>query len=173
MDKDNIYVLRDIDCFMSVTEAILEQGLTLENRIIEKKVIESNYYLSKQLNVPLATKLFYLCRVRYVEGIAQSIEKTYIEYSKVEGLEEYDLGNTSFYGLLLKEYGIQVYETQEELLLVEAKREEKRLLGLEGKCEILLNRGTSYVSKNDHEPFEYFEMSSLPSFYRYRSVSEI
>ena len=49
MDKDNIYVLRDIDCFMSVTEAIREQGLTLENRIIEKKVIESNYYLSKQL----------------------------------------------------------------------------------------------------------------------------
>lgn len=83
MDKDNIYVLRDIDSFMSVTEAIREQGLTLENRIIEKKVIESNYYLSKQLNVPLATKLFYLCRVRYVEGIAQSIEKTYIEYSKV------------------------------------------------------------------------------------------
>ena len=39
MDKDNIYVLRDIDCFMSVTEAIREQGLTLENRIIEKKVI--------------------------------------------------------------------------------------------------------------------------------------
>lgn len=173
MDKDNIYVLRDIDCFMSVTEAIREQGLTLENRIIEKKVIESNYYLSKQLNVPLATKLFYLCRVRYVEGIAQSIEKTYIEYSKVEGLEEYDLGNTSFYGLLLREYGIQVYETQEELLLVDAKREEKRLLGLEGKCEILLNRGTSFVSKKDREPFEYFEMSSLPSFYRYRSVSEI
>lgn len=65
----------------------------------------------------------------------------------MEGLEEYDLGNTSFYGLLLREYGVQVYETQEELLLVEAKREEKRLLGLEGKCEILLNRGTSYVSK--------------------------
>lgn len=75
MDKDNIYVLRDIDSFMSVTEAIREQGLTLENRIIEKKVIESNYYLSKQLNVPLATKIFYLCRVRYVEGIAKSIEK--------------------------------------------------------------------------------------------------
>ena len=33
MDKDNIYVLRDIDCFMSVTEAIRVQGLTLENRI--------------------------------------------------------------------------------------------------------------------------------------------
>lgn len=156
MEKDNIYVLRDIDSFMSVTEAIREQGLTLENRIIEKKVIESNYYLSKQLNVPLATKLFYLCRVRYVEGI-----------------EEYDIGSTSFYGLLLREYGVQVYETQEELLLVEAKREEKRLLGLEGKCEILLNRGTSYVSIEDHEPFEYFEMSSLPSFYRYRSVTEI
>lgn len=173
MDKNNIYVLRDIDSFMSVTEAIREQGLTLENCIIEKKVIESNYYLSKQLNVPLATELFYLCRVRYVEGIAQSIEKTYIEYSKVKGIEEYNLENISFYGLLLKEYGIQICKTVEELLLVEAKREEKRLLGLEGKCEILLNRGTSFVSKKDREPFEYFEMSSLPSFYRYRSVTEI
>ena len=42
MDKDNIYVLRDIDCFMSVTEAICEQGLTLENRIIEKKGAVTN-----------------------------------------------------------------------------------------------------------------------------------
>ncbi len=38
MDKDNIYVLRDIDSFMSVTEAIREQGLTLENRIIERHI---------------------------------------------------------------------------------------------------------------------------------------
>ena len=37
MDKDNIYVLRDIDCFMSVTEAIHEQGLTLENLGKEEK----------------------------------------------------------------------------------------------------------------------------------------
>ena len=173
MSKDNIYVLRDIDCFMSVTKAIEEQGLCLENRIIEQQIIESNYYLSKQLNVPLATKLFYLCRVRYVEGIAKSIEKTYIQSSKVPGLENINLKNKSFYGILLKEYGIQILETNEELLLVEAKREEKRLLGLEGKCEILLNRGNSYIIKNDHEPFEYFEISSLPDFYRYRSVTEL
>lgn len=37
MDKDNIYVLRDIDCFVSVTEAIREQGLTLENRLLKRK----------------------------------------------------------------------------------------------------------------------------------------
>mgnify|MGYP000609308664 FL=1 len=92
MDKDNIYVLRDIDCFMSVTEAIREQGLTLENRIIEKKVIESNYYLSKQLNVPLATKLFYLCRVRYVEGIAQSIEKHMLNIRRWKDLKNMILG---------------------------------------------------------------------------------
>lgn len=98
MDKDNIYVLRDIDCFMSVTEAIREQGLTLENRIIEKKVIESNYYLSKQLNVPLATKLFYLCRVRYVEGIAQSIEKRILNIRRWKDLKNMILGIHRFMG---------------------------------------------------------------------------
>lgn len=170
---NNIYVLRDIDGFMSLTKAIREQGLDLKNKIIEQKVIESNYYLSKQLNVPLATKLFYLCRVRYVEGIAQSIEKTYIESSKVKGLEKISLENESFYKTLLKKYGIQIVETSEELLIVDAKREEKRLLGLEGNCEVLLNRGYSYISQQDHEPFEYFEMSSLPSFYRFRSVTEL
>lgn len=173
MKKDNIYVLRDIDSFMSVTKSIREQGLSLDNKIVEDKIIESNYYLSKQLNVPLATKLFYLCRVRYVEGIARSIEKTYIEYSKVEGLEKIPLENESFYGVLLKNYGIQILETSEEVLLVDAKREEKRLLNLEGNSEILLNRGYSYISTPEHGPFEYFEMSSLPSFYRFRSVTEI
>lgn len=98
MDKDNIYVLRDIDSFMSVTEAIHEQGLTLENRIIEKKVIESNYYLSKQLNVPLATKLFYLCRVRYVEGIAQSIEKRILNIRRWKDLKNMILGIHRFMG---------------------------------------------------------------------------
>lgn len=98
MDNDNIYVLRDIDCFMSVTEAIREQGLTLENRIIEKKVIESNYYLSKQLNVPLATKLFYLCRVRYVEGIAQSIEKRILNIRRWKDLKNMILGIHRFMG---------------------------------------------------------------------------
>ena len=36
MDKDNIYVLRDIDCFMSVTEAIREPRGKFEKSIFEK-----------------------------------------------------------------------------------------------------------------------------------------
>ena len=173
MKNDNYYVLRDIDGFMSVTQAIREQGLKLENKIIEQSVIESNYYLSQQLGVPLATKIFYLCRVRIVDGEPKSIEKTYIKYSNVPGIEKIDLKNESFYKILLEKYNYQILRTSEELLLVDAKREEKRLLEIEGNCEILLNRGYSFISNNNQDPFEYFEMSSLPSFYRFRSVTEL
>ena len=36
--------------------------------------------------------------------------------------------------------------------------------------QILFEKGTSYM-EGESVPFEYFEMSSIPSFYRFRSVS--
>ena len=84
MAKDNIFILRELDKFASITDSINAKNLELENKVLEQKIIEANYYISKQLEVPLATKLFYLSKLRIVEGIPRSIEKTYIDYEFVK-----------------------------------------------------------------------------------------
>ncbi len=171
MADKQIYILRELDKFASVTEALRAKGYRQENIVLEKKIIEANYLISKRLEVPLATKLFYLSRLRVVEGKPCSVEKTYIDYERVKGLEKVDFNNESFYELLELKTGIRIIKSKEEILLVEANEQERALLELAPGAEILLIRGTSY--KDQGKPVEYFELSSETSFYRFRSVSAV
>lgn len=171
MAKDNIFILRELDKFASITDSIKAKKLTLENKVLEQKVIEANYYISSRLEVPLATKLFYLSKLRIVEGIPKSIEKTYIDYELVKGMELEDLNDVSFYAVLEEKTGIKTIKSQEEMLIVEANEQEQDLLNLEEGDEVLLLKGITY--KDEIKPFEYFEIISVPSFYRFRSVSNI
>lgn len=171
MAKDNVFILRELDKFASITDSIKAQNLALENKVLEQKVVEANYYISKQLEVPLATKLFYLSKLRIVEGLPRSIEKTYIELDQVKELKEVDLNNISFYSVLEEKTGIKTIKSQEEMLIVEANEEECELLNLTEGDEVLLLKGTTY--KDEIKPFEYFEIISIPSFYRFRSISNI
>lgn len=168
--KDDIFVVRELDKYSSMTDLIRSYKYELENRIIERKVVEANYYISKQLNLPLATKLFYLKRVRIVEGKPKSLEKVYISLDEVKNLENMDLDNVSFYEILNKHKGIGQLRSQEEIMIVEANEEEKSILELSDK-EILLIKGVTYET-ND-KPLEYFEIATIPGFFRFRSVSKL
>ena len=139
MKREELFILRDIDSFEPATAQMRKKGYTFSNRVLEVKRVPSNHYLSQELNVPLNTELFLLSRLRIVEGYPVSIEK----------------------------FGIQIIETKEELLIVNAKQSEKEHLNTK---QILFEKGTSYM-EGESVPFEYFEMSSIPSFYRFRSVS--
>lgn len=69
MKSDDIYILKDLEKFQSITEALKDRGLTCEYRILDKKIIESNRYISRMLKIPLASKVFYFEKLRIVENI--------------------------------------------------------------------------------------------------------
>ena len=161
--------MREYNNYPSITEAISSQGHLIENKTLEQGVIESNYNISGQLNVPLATKLFYLKRLRVVDHIPRSIEKMYIDLKEVEGMEALDYNNKSFHALLHQMKKIDKLHTREQILIVEPDEEEKDLLKLEEDEEILLIKGVAY--KDGDHPLEYYEISSDTNFYRYRSLS--
>lgn len=165
------YVLRDLDSLKPISGILNEQGKKLENKVLNQKIIESNYYISKQLNVPLATKLFYLEKIRVVDEIPVSIEKTYIPLEEVKGMEEMDFNHVSLYSLLKSEKGIHKLKSDEEILLVQANDFECEILNLKKGDDILLTKGTT--TKTNGRVLEYFEISSLPEFYRFRSVSRL
>lgn len=171
MTKKVVTILKDMDCLMSTTELINQSGFSHEIKITDCRTIESNYYLSQQLNVPLATKLFYLCRERIVDGIPSVIEKNYVPYSFVPGIEKLDFSG-SYYARLKEKYNIMISVSEEELLIVNAKDDEIAMLNIPNGSEILLDKGLSYVSEKRDKPFEYFEIVSLPSFFQFRSVSK-
>lgn len=168
--KDDIFVIRELDKYSSMTDIIRSNKYELENKILEQKIVEANYYISKQLNLPLASKLLYLKRVRIVEGKPKSLEQVYISLDEVKELEHMDLNNVSFYEVLSKYKHIKQLRSQEEIMIVEANEEEKKVLELSDK-EILLIKGVTY--KTNDRPLEYFEIATIPGFFRFRSVSKL
>ena len=169
--RSDMFLMRELNTFESMTEMLRKEGIEFQNVILKQEVIEANYYISKQLNVPLATKVFYLERLRVIEGNPCSIEKIYICFDRVNGLEREEIGNQSFYCLLEKNYGYRISKSREEILIVEANECERELLALEKGEEVLLIKGNTFLGENT--PFEYFELASLPSLYRFRSVTTI
>lgn len=80
-----IYIERSMDSPASLTNLLKAKGYKVENKVIEQKIIESNYTISHILGVPLATKLFYYKRLRIVEDQPKILEKTYINLDIVPG----------------------------------------------------------------------------------------
>lgn len=171
MKDDNVFLLRELDKFTSITEALKNQKMEYQSKVLKCEIVEANYYISQQLDVPLATKLFCLSKLRIVEGKPRSIETTYIEYSLVKGLENKDYNDTSFYATMEETFGYRIIKSQEEILLVEGNEKECALLEMDQGDEVLLIKGTTFKDKG--KPFEYFEIVCDPSFYRFRSVSNI
>lgn len=171
MANDEVFLLRELDKFASTTDAMIDRKLSFKNEVIEQGIIEANYYISKKLEVPLATKLFYLCRLRVVEGKPRAIDKIYIDYQSVQGLELENFEHKSFRCILEEKLGFRTIKNQEEIMIVEANAKECELLQIDEGEEILLTRGVTH--KDELKPFEYFEISTISSFYRFRSVSNI
>lgn len=163
---EKVFILRDLDGFESISQSLEAKNIRSTNKTIDQGVVEANYYLSKQLQVPLATKLFYLKKLRVVEDEPRSLETIYISYETVKGLETYDFNGRSFYAVINELFDIKTIKAEEEIMIVEANEKECELLNLPLNEEIMLIKGLTYV--DDGKPFEYFEVVAESSFYRFR-----
>lgn len=170
MEKPGVYLMRELHKFASMTELLKQKGISFENRIIEQKVIEANYYISRQLGIPLATPVFHLKRLRIVEGKPKSLENNYICMDNAKELENINFENKSFREMIEKCTNRKAVKSSESISIVEANEEERKWLQLPDKEEVVLIRGTTYTE--DDKTLEYFELANIPSFYRFRSVGK-
>lgn len=169
---DDLFILRNINAFTTTAgNSLHSKGYSFNYEVLEKSIIESNRYISKALGIPLASKVLCFAKVRIVEDQPKSIEKIYIEYNKIPGIEQLDLSKESFYSIIKREYGLEINQSEEEILIVEANDKETQILGLEEGAEVLLIKGTTFIY--DHEPFELFEIVSVPDFYKFRSEMKL
>lgn len=166
----SISITRQLETYPSTADALRDHKLTYEIQVIQQDVIETNRYLSKKFELPLATPLFLLKRLRIVEGQPKTIETSYIPYHFVPDIEKKSLKDVSFYDFLKEHYQISIMKSEEEILLVHASEEEKDMLH-PMKDKILLLKGRTY--DEELRTIEYFENAAVPDFYVFRSVSEL
>ncbi|NCB32304.1 MAG: UTRA domain-containing protein [Erysipelotrichia bacterium] len=168
--NENIYVIRQLDKFESITESVEALGFSYQYNVLTQSVVEANKMISEMLQIPIATKVFSYRKLRIIEGKPRSLEHTYIEYSKVKNIEKADLENQSLYRYLRENYKYKIGRSEEEIRIVQASEEESQLLKIKNHSEVLMTTGISYLS--GVEPFEYSEVIAIPSFFRFRSVNE-
>ena len=129
MEQGNRYILRDMERFEPITATLESRKFRSEYRVLDMEVTESNRYISQKLKIPIASRIFYFRKLRLVDGVPKSIEKTHILYDKVKGVESADLGKQSFYKTLQEMFGYVTRRSEEEILIVAAGEKEKELLG--------------------------------------------
>ncbi len=170
MEQGKHYILRDMERFDSITDTLLEQDIKSRYQVLDLEITESNRFVSQKLKIPIASKVLYFRKLRLIGGIPKSIERTFVLYDKVPGIENEDLEGRSFYQILRERYGYATRRSEEEILIVEAGEEEKRLLECNDQ-ELLMIKGITY--KEGTEPFEYFEIVAVSDLYEFRSVTRL
>ncbi|MXQ72340.1 UTRA domain-containing protein [Clostridiaceae bacterium DONG20-135] len=166
MKNKRIQITRQLAKFSSTTKALEDAGLTCEIRILKNEILEANRYLSQKLQVSLASPLIFFQRLRIVEGQPKTIETSYIPEELVPGMEQVQLNDRSFYQFLNDEYQIEIRKSEEEILLVKASENEKRLLELTDD-EVLVLKGKTF--DKSQRCIEYFEIAAVPDFYVFES----
>lgn len=166
MEKEMKSLTRWLDHYDSVTDMVKHNGSTLRTKVITKEIIETNRYLSKYLEMPLATKIFHLVRLRIIDGIPATIESSWLPMNLIQGIEQEELEDCAFYEVLEKRYGIQMKERNEELMIVRATPFESAYLPVHTEDSLLMIKG---IVKNQEDTiFEYFENTALPDLYIFK-----
>ena len=141
MAKKHLHIVRCLESFLSLTKLVNEIGSEIKTQILEQKVIESNRIVSHYLKLPIASKVFYVSRLRIIDGEPSTIETSYIPYDLVEGIENADLTNKSLYQFLEDKYNIKINKAKEELIIIKPSKQEKELLKLNDEEKVLMIKG--------------------------------
>ncbi len=105
---------QEIRAVYSFSEQVRANGLELEDRIIQRKIIAAPPDLAEMLTMPVGAKLIHLQRLRLLDGIPFMVNSSYIAQALCPGLLSDNLG-PSLYRLLTEKYGLPPLRAKDTL----------------------------------------------------------
>ena len=158
---------RDLQDAMSVSEAVYLAGRVLETRLLDRQILKADRHVAQKLQLEEGSSVFYLRRLRVVDGIPVMIEHSYVDYSRYPYLERYDFCEESLYSVL-ECYGVGVHHGGEEVGITYTTEEEAQRLNMEEGQPVFYLSGVS-CDINDR-PVEYFKSVVRADQVRFSSV---
>lgn len=158
---------RNLQDAKSTTESVRGAGHLLRNVVLNRQVIACNKYLSKKLEIPLGHEVFYLRRLRIMDGVPYMVESSYINYEFCRGIEEYDFTDESLYRVL-SYYGVRLTQGHEYVGITYATESEAEHLQIEEGAYLFFLSGRTRDSRG--RPMEFFKSVARPDKVRFSSV---
>jgi GntR family transcriptional regulator len=100
---------------MSYTEQMSSRGLAPNSKIITSKIVEDEEEIAARLNLPAASRMIKIERVRHTSEEPFALEICYLPADEFPGLVRAPLGRSSLFLTLEREYGVEITYADEQV----------------------------------------------------------
>jgi GntR family transcriptional regulator len=148
---------RFIGTLKGFSEEMRQKGLPHSTKVMEKSVLPAPALVAEKLQIASGGQVFYLKRLRFVQGDPVLIAESYLPASICEGIEKEDFEDSSLYDVLESGYGLVLHHGRREFEpVMPGSKEEAQLLGITMRTPILYVESVVYTESDT--PVEYVEI---------------
>jgi GntR family transcriptional regulator len=147
---------RFIEGLRGFSAEMKQHGIVYESRVIEKHIIAANEKVANRLAIPKGEDVFYMHRLRVVKNVPFLVDRHYVPYKLVPGIEAKLGDNISLYSILEREYKLSLHHGWREFEPVSpSSKKEIELLEIYPTTHLLYVESVVYDKNNI--PVDYFE----------------
>ena len=155
-------LVRNTWSMSSLTEAMQARNLPMRSTVLSFEIIESPKAACVMLGLSLGEKVYFLQRLRCINGFPMVVEVSYLPAARFEGLLAYDFSQNSLYAVLDQSYGVRAENQSLEFLIEKPSLEECNWLEIDAEESLLTLAGKTMDQAGN--VFEY-SISKSPGRY--------
>ncbi len=132
---------------MSYTEQMGARGLTAGSKVLFAKVIDNEHEAAARLSLPPTSSILKLERLRHAAGEPFALETCFFSADEFPGLQDAPLGRESLFGILERNYNVELGYADEEIDATAADPRIADLLAVPRRDPVLRIRQVIYSTK--------------------------
>jgi GntR family transcriptional regulator len=132
---------------MSYTEQMASRSLTAASKVLFAKVIDNEPEAAARLSLPPTSSVIKLERLRHAAGEPFALETCYLSAAEFPGLLDAPVGRDSLFGILERNYKVELGYADEEVDATAADPRIAELLGVPRRDPLLRIRQVIYSTK--------------------------
>ena len=132
---------------MSYTEQMSSRSLTAGSRVLFAKVLDNENEAAARLSLPPTSQIIKLERLRHATGEPFALETCYLNAAEFPGLLDAPIGRESLFGILERNYKIEIGYADEEADATAADTRIAEILAIPRRDPLLRIRQVIYSTK--------------------------
>lgn len=132
---------------MSYTEQMAHRSLTAGSKVLFAKVIDNENEAAARLSLPPTSSVIKLERLRHAAGEPFALETCYLNAEEFPGLMNAPIGRESLFGILERDYNVELGYADEEVDATAADPRIAELLAIPRREPLLRIRQVIYSTK--------------------------
>jgi GntR family transcriptional regulator len=132
---------------MSYTEQMAGRGLNAGSRVLFAKILDNESEAAAKLSLPPTSSILKLERLRHAAGEPFALETCYLNAADFPGLQDAPIGRESLFGILERNYKVELGYADEEIDATAADPRISELIAVPRRDPVLRIRQVIYSTK--------------------------